>query len=360
LNEGPKVTVVGAGRGGIAMAADLTLADFNVRLYQHPKFEDSIRLLREAGGISISGVARTGFATPTLITTDAAGALDNADVIMMVAPALAHESLVQSISPHLTDGQIVVFNTGYFGALRFRALMQQTGKRLILAETSTLIYLCRTLGPNKVHVDKVKDNVSFAAMPASENKKAWKLVHKLYPQLVPVTNVLQTSFENMNLIHPPLVAMNIGLIEKAEKELFLYRDCLTPTLGEIIEKIDEERREVAEAFGVKIVSMLDFEEKSYGAKGSNIYEAVKRSSAHMNFSLSPARAFLDTILEDTPYLLVPIASFGKLVNVRTPLTSALVDLTSAIMRRNFWEEGATLKNLSLLGLSREEIVRLVS
>ncbi len=360
MDKKQKVAVIGAGRGGLAMAADLTLAGFEVRLFQTPDFEESLKPLIEKDGIVISGASRTGLAKPALMTTSAREAIENASTIMIVAPAWAHEALMRHMTPHLADGQVVVFNTGYFGALRFRRMIESSGRRVTLAETSTLVYLCHTTGPNSVHIDKVKDSISFATLPGSRINETMKFVSKLYPQLTPVKNVLHTSLENMNLIHPPLIAMNIGMIEKAQGQFFLYRDCLTETVGEVIETIDEERRRVAEALDVRIMTMLDFEEKSYGAKGRNIYEAVRNSPAHMGFSLNSASAFLETIMEDTPYLLVPIASFGKLVGVPTPMTVAFVELTSMIKRTEFWNKGSTVESLGLQNLSKEEILKTVS
>jgi opine dehydrogenase len=359
LNKAGKIAVIGAGRGGLTMAADLTMSGFEIRLFQTPDFADSLKPLVENGGIVISGISRNGFAKPALITTNAHDAVAGADVVMIVAPAFAHESLMQHVSPNLTDGQVVVFNTGYFGALRFREMIERLHKEIILAETSTLVYLCHMTSPSSVHLDKVKENISFATLPGFKVKETCKVLRALYPQFTPVENVLHTSFENMNLIHPPLIAMNIAMIERARGDFFLYRDCLTETVGAVIEMMDEERRRVAEAFGVKITPMLEFEERSYGAKGSNIYEAVKNSQAHMTFSLKPPNAFIETILEDTPYLLVPIVSFGKLVGVPTPVTSALLELTSIIKRRDFWKKGATLENLRL-NLSKEKILEIVS
>ena len=85
---------------------------------------------------------------------------------MMTVPAYGHEPFMETIAPHLRDGQILVLNTGYWGSLRFQSLLGRMKKKVILAETELLIYLTRIVGPAHVHVDEAKNEVSFAAMPA--------------------------------------------------------------------------------------------------------------------------------------------------------------------------------------------------
>jgi opine dehydrogenase len=64
-----RVAVLGAGNGGLAAAADLTLRGHEVRLFEHPAFREHLVPIRERGGIELIGVA-SGFASVDLVTDD--------------------------------------------------------------------------------------------------------------------------------------------------------------------------------------------------------------------------------------------------------------------------------------------------
>jgi opine dehydrogenase len=117
MDQSKKVAVCGAGRGGMTMAADLTLMGHTVSLFQAPEFADSLEPINELGGIKISGHTaskKTGLVMPHEITTDPAKALAQAEIVMITCPAFGHEAILNYISPYFEDGQLVVFNTGNF------------------------------------------------------------------------------------------------------------------------------------------------------------------------------------------------------------------------------------------------------
>ena len=101
-----RYTVVGAGHGGKAMAADLAAKGFTVNLYNRTAERISEIALR--GEIDLqyeSGASRC--CRLAVVTSDIAEALDGADVIMVVVPASGHRDIARSCAPHLRDGQIV-------------------------------------------------------------------------------------------------------------------------------------------------------------------------------------------------------------------------------------------------------------
>ena len=84
-----RYTVIGAGHGGKAMAADLAVKGFTVRLYNRTAerineiaLRGEIELEYEDGTHHLSRLA--------VVTSDIAEALDGTDVIMVVVPASGH------------------------------------------------------------------------------------------------------------------------------------------------------------------------------------------------------------------------------------------------------------------------------
>ena len=110
-----RVCIMGAGNGGFAAAADLTLRGFEVTLYEDPKFADSIREIRDDKTIHLEGVGPVGTAVLRKVTTDLADAVSDVDIIMPMSPAFAQEAVANSLVPHIREGMIIYLVPGSCG-----------------------------------------------------------------------------------------------------------------------------------------------------------------------------------------------------------------------------------------------------
>jgi len=88
-----KVTVIGAGNGGLAIASHLALKGHVVNLYSIFKKELEPIILK--GGIELSSLKEEGFAVLNKVTNDIKLAIDGADLIMVVTPANAHAKIAK-------------------------------------------------------------------------------------------------------------------------------------------------------------------------------------------------------------------------------------------------------------------------
>ena len=70
-----KIAVLGAGHGGYGMAADLTLAGYEVHFYGS-KERGNLEPVIKQSGVELTGIARQGFAAIHCITNDIAEALE--------------------------------------------------------------------------------------------------------------------------------------------------------------------------------------------------------------------------------------------------------------------------------------------
>src|SRR3990172_6316672 len=106
-----KIAVLGAGNGGCAVAADLTLRGYEVRLFS--RSESTIARLAKRSEIELieDGVKKS--AAPYLMTPHLSPVVQGADLIVVVAPAVAHEYLARNLADHLTDGQRILLNPGH-------------------------------------------------------------------------------------------------------------------------------------------------------------------------------------------------------------------------------------------------------
>ena len=63
--------------------------------------------------------------------------------------------------------------------------------------------------------------------------------------------------------------------------------------------------------------------------------------------------------EDIGSGLVPISELGRLAEVGTPLTDALISAAEALMGRNYRREGVNLEKMGIEGMSVQEAINYV-
>lgn len=360
LNRKQRFAVIGAGHGGQAMAAYLSMRGYPVNL--HSRSAARLEPIRANGFIRLQG-AYTGLGRPRVVTTDLDEALDGADVVMVAVPANAHRTLAVQAAPHLRPHQIVVLNPGRTGgALEFRATLTAMGygESVRVAEAQTFIYASRTVGPGVSRVFSVKRSVPVAALPAIHTADVLRKLRPAFPQFVPAVNVLKTSLDNMGaILHPGLTILNTGRIEATAGDFEYYREGATPSVVRVLEAMDRERLAVARALGITAISASDWLRAAYGVPAGCLYSALQANDAYRGIKAPPD---MDNryIWEDVPTSLVPMASLGDMLNVPCPTIKSMVDLACALHGRDYWAEGRTVETLGLAGLDREAIARLVN
>lgn len=373
-----RFAVLGGGNGGFAFAGDLSIAGYSVNLYEDPRFADSIKGARESGGIEVTGFEpgvqggfpngwpRKGLGKVNKVTTDIREALDDVDVVLIVTPAFGHEAMFQSALPHLTDDQTVVFNTGNWACLRFAKALRKAKRRTTLAETAILVYSCRKSGPGRVHIDGMKETLSVAALPANRTPVIVNILNEAYrgiTRFFAAKNVLETSLTNLNLVlHPGITVLNAGLIEQTKGDFLFYVYGSTPSVGRVLDTIDSERIAVGKALGLTLPTSVDFLDRYYTAKGSNLYEAIQNCKPYADPIGEKAPATLKSryLTEDVPYALVPLSSVAYQLEVSTPTVDGLISIASALNGQNYRSTGIDAARLGITGMTAKQIIKLVT
>jgi opine dehydrogenase len=361
MSIGTRYTVIGAGHGGKAMAADLAAKGFVVTLYN--RTAERIREIATRGEIALeyeSGTVRR--CRLAHVTSDIAEALDGADVIMVVVPASGHRFVAHSCARHLRDGQIVILNPGRTGgALEFRQILNQAGctADVIVAETGTFVFASRSTGPAQARIFRRKNAVPLAALPATRTGHVLEIVCEAYPQFIPVPNVLHTSLDNMGAIfHPALTLLNAGWIERTKGDFQFYIDGVTLSTAHVLEVLDRERVTIAAALGIRARPALRWLRDAYSAKGETLYEAIQGNPGYQGIK-APRNLRHRYIFEDVPFSLVPLASLGKQFGVDTWATGAMIQLACVVHHTNYYARGRTAEDMGLKGLRVCEVKRYV-
>jgi opine dehydrogenase len=352
--------VVGAGNGGMAMAAHLGLMGFRVRLYN--RTDEHLAGVRWHGGIRLSGEV-SGFGPVELATSVLAKGVKDADVIMVVVPSTAHRGIAELYAPLAESGQLVVLNPGRTGgALEFRQALLEAGcrERPVIAEAQTFIYASRAISRHEARIFKIKREVPLATLPSHWIPAALRALEPAFPQFAPGGNVLATSMENIGAVfHPALTILNAGWIEGTRGGFEYYLEGITPSVARVLEAVDAERLATARALGVRSMSAREWLYLSYGSAGDCLYEAIRATWAYRGIK-APSGIAHRYIWEDVPMSLVPIEALAGLMGVQAPTIGMVIDMGCLLHGRDYRAEGRGLKRLGLAGMDVKAIHSLVT
>ncbi len=352
--------VVGAGNGGIAMAGHLGLLGFRVQMYN--RTDEHLNAIRWYKGIEIEG-AVTGFGRVLMASSHIDETVAGVDVIMIVTPSTAHYSLATLMAPYLRDGQIVVLNPGRTGgALEFRASLERANctARVVVVEAQTFIYASRMLSRNKARIFSVKNGVPVSALPSFLTPAVLKVLDVAYPQFIAGSNVLATSLENIGAVfHPALTLLNAAWIESTGGDFEYYLQGISPSVGRVLQAIDDERLALARALGIRTVSAREWLYLTYDAVGSDLCSAIQATTSYAGIK-APRTIDHRYIWEDVPMSLVPMASIAAMYGVPTPTIDLTIDLANLMHGKDYRANGRTVRTLGIEGLSVEELHKLVT
>jgi len=368
-----KIAVLGGGNGAHVMAADLSMAGHEVRWFELPRFAANIKAAMDKGGVELdardflgeelvsSAGGESGFARISKITTDIKEAVKGAQVIHINVPSFGQMTFVEEMSPYLEHAQVIVFHPDNFATLECAKFLKGRGieRNVVLAGTECMIYACRISGPGKVRLFSTKDKVGFAALPATKTMDALRLVNESYPQYFASKNVLEESIHNVNFVaHPSSMILNVVNIEKFGSYEYRAYDT-TPGVANVMEALDREKCALAKSYGLTPTPYKDILRRYYGAKGKDIYEAIRNCKAYV-VGASPDSMKFRYVTEDIPYGHVPVTLLAKIANVPTPTFDAMISLAEAINQENYRTEGRTLQKLGLDGMDARQVTRYVN
>jgi opine dehydrogenase len=354
--------IIGGGNGGQAIAGHLASMGEQVRLFD--VVQATVDALNEKGSITlhhaVEGEGKLQFAT-----TDMAKAMEGADVLMIVLPAIYHKSIARKMIPHLRDGQVVLLHPeASCGALEFRKEMKDMGctADVVVGAACTLLYSTRIQSNGDVYIFGIKSEVPMAALPATDNAKLVAAIHPQLPWFKLVSNVVEVSLDNLNaMMHPAPMLLNTSRIEADPFVPFAYyHEGITPSVGKYICAMDEERIAIAKEFGYTQRTICDEYIAMYrcAEPGTPLYQICKQNPGYEGIMTSNTLA-TRYLLEDIPYSLEPIRALAKAVGVATPCIDAIITLGRVILSDKM-NEGRTAEAIGIAGMTREEILKYIN
>jgi len=358
-----RMTVIGAGHGGKAMAAHLALMGFPTTLYN--RTPERVQAIKQLRGIHLESNedGPRGLAKLEKVTSSIGEAIGKAQMIMVVLPSSAHIDIAKACAPYLKSGQVIVLHPGRTcGAIEFAKVLRDENCKadVTVSEAETFIYASRSDGPAEARIFRIKDAVPLAALPATRTELVLDMIHEAYPEFIDGVNVLQTGLNNMGAIfHPALTLLNTGWIEATHGDYQFYIDGVTPSVARILEVLDRERVTVASSLGLRARTAMEWLKLAYDATGEDLNEAIHNQPGYYGIKAPPTLNHR-YLFEDVPMSLVPIASLGQRYGVSVRGMDSMIRIASFIHRTDYWRKGRTMDKLGIDNLSVGELTAYVN
>jgi opine dehydrogenase len=363
MDQTPRLTVCGAGAAGLAIAADSALKGIEVKLFELPAFAAKLDAARAAGGIEVTAdsettAGKTGFAPLVSATDDPAEAVAGADVVMITAPAMYHDVFTDALAPHLREGQIVLYNTGYWASLRQSLRLGDTVPDVTWAESNIMPYICQPRG-DAINIGRFKRHFCVAAFPGERSAATYDVLRRIYAQYDPAETVLDTNIAAAGNppIHVTLTIPIAGLYFDRYMGGKFYQDTTIPG-ARLVSAFDAERERLAAHLGSEsFEDQVSFDRRSYLYEGEDLVQML-RSSPHADWFATAA--YLEQVgSEDIIYAFVPMVRLGEALGIDLPVTRAMVEVMGVMLQRDYWAEGLDLADIGLDGLDLEGVRRFV-
>jgi len=358
-----RVAVLGSGGGALAVAADLAHAGRDVVMADLPEFAANLEPVRKQQGVRVAAGLFGARVEPVRVADGVADAVDGAELVVVVVPCFGHEPFVQVLTPLVGEGQSLLFFGEGSGSIVARlSLAAARNNGVAVGETNTLPYLARPAGPGGVTADRKVGGVLLAGLPSSSTKDLLDRVSDVWPYISPAESVWETVLINFNAIdHVATLVANAGTAENRTGGMLLWGEGATPSVVRVIQAVDGELLAIRRALGLADERRYrDFLIAQGFAPdvGPELYDVMRASKLVLGYApTGPDGLRTRYITEDVPYALVLAASIGDEVGVETTVIDGLIAITSAMLDRDFWEEGRTLATLGLAGGGAEGLRR---
>lgn len=392
------IAVLGGGAVGKTCAADMKLAGREVRLFDMMPFAESTLANVEKTGILLDGVQhnlycfeRSGRAHFDMVTSDMGQAVKGTGLIVIAAPAFAHEPFFKALVPLLEDGQVIHIFTDNYATLLLHKMMREMNctKKVVVGGWSSAPYGTRleSIGAfvfPHVGVKYRAITLRGAALPMTDNDAFMESAAYL-PCLDAVNQgdgvvagntVLDTGFANINpVIHVPATILGVSTMENWGK-IFgyfdktgysMYKHALCPSICEVQYQFYEEEKAIAKAIGVGTPS---YSYESFFSRRSILTQEYmglnKEGKDNVLFPLDQPSNEGNTgpnsinhryLTEDVPVGCKIYHDLGVQYGVPTPIIDSMIVLAGAMHKKSFF---ATSKyNLAYLGIDdmpKEELL----
>lgn len=329
------IAILGGGNAGFAVAGYFSHLGHNIKLYKK-----SLTNNQKVVDYRIISKGAVEFESRiSLVTNSMKEALEEAELIIVSVPAYCHDVLFDELI-ELFDRKAMIFlmPDNYGGFLLMRKLHEKgisDFKKVI--SLNSVLFACRQIDHETTSMKGVKNEIMVSSVYPEVIDEGLKVLNDIYPVFKKGVDILEVLLSNMNpVVHTATTLLNAGWIETTKGDFDFYREGISPSIANIIERIDNERIAVGCELGISLDSLLVNMHKLYDSVEKDLYSSLSRSGVHTK-DLAPVSLETRYVNEDIPYGLMPMSRLGKLLNVQTKAIDTIISLAEIMLDKVFDE-----------------------
>lgn len=345
-----------AGAGSIAFGTSALLHQLGHAPMLWSPSGKSTAGLRETGTLTSSGAVELSFSPAIAVSAQELAAAN--DVVLIAVPGYGHKPVMDALVPHLRDHQPVVISShASFGALYLADALARRGVSLPVIAWGTTVVTGRRQGPEKVQVNTVRSLVDMCVLPENAVAAGQSLCEHMFGKRFQLRDgLLAISLSNLNpQNHMGIALANMTRMEKGET--WGQGENVTPTVGRLLEALDEERLAIARKLGLPVRTIFEHFHLSFHVPVASISEMNQEMDKLGRGGTGPSTADSRYVTEDVPFGLAVTVAFGELAGCPARLHRAGVEIFSAMYGRDFFAENDLLPALGLDKMTLEDLCR---
>ena len=346
-----KVSIIGAGPAGFALAVDLQSHGTSVLQYSHPTHLRHANYVINKGYLKASGAIQG--SASVRVTFNMCEVVEFSKIIVLTVPSTGQETVLQELKRFSLRQHTLIAIPGNLFSLIADAEIDIE----CILETNLSPYSCR-MNQGELAVFGKKSLFLIAALQKGLSPAFYDKIQSIFPmELKWCSNVIEVCLSNINgVFHPLMMLMNAGRIESTAGDFLLYCDGLTPSVANAMLAVDKVRIKIGEAFGFHMKSVIEVSNECYGQSFTDLVDLARYSEPH-NKLKAPSSMEHRNISEDVPDLLVSWHSLAEKLGIdASPIKTVivLVEMASGI---DYMKSGRNLQKLYLEDVSRSELSR---
>lgn len=340
-----KVTILGV--GGIGLGLGALSSGKGVELCLWSRSLDRVQASGQEQQFSCTGAIEGEFRAKVHWSMDEA--IKDADVVILTVPGHGHKNVIDQLVPFLTSRHVVIINSHMsLSSLYLSQRLKERGTRCLIVTWATTPVTGARTALEHVKVAAIRRQIMTSAIPADHTGVAIGICSELFGDIfLAGSDVLATTLANVNpMNHLPMVLCNITRMEHGENWGAYYG--ISGVVGHLLEALDEERLELAAAFGLSLHTDREHLHRSFnlplGAIGEMTMEQNRRGNGT---PAGPKTLDHRYVNEDIPFGIVPVLAIARVAGVEMPLHDAGLKIVSALYARNFRSENDILPSLCI-------------
>lgn len=352
MNVGNRLTVLGCGNGGMALAADLKLKGAEVALWSDPNHASKFtKIVNSQGRIAFHDGDSSHTVKLDVISENLEEVIEFSDVLYNCTPMVAHTAIFKQLTHYLSENKpkLLINLSGVFSSIEQLLNISDSAiyHALKVFDTSTFPYACRARNNNNVSILGRKSDLAIAPLFSADMQYLNCIPDHLKPsKFNQVENTFKIGLMGTNaILHPATVLFNARLIDEGHTFQF-YQEGISKRTSLLHESLDSERLLLAKAMGYELSTCAEDYSKFYNGDFKNIYDFNINSPSHSKVQ-APTSLNHRFVTEDIAYALTPLLSLSKLYNIKLPVIESLVTIFSTIMETDFYECGRNLQGISV-------------